>query len=285
MVATAAFVLASVSGASAGSGRAPTSFSRCAISRVTAPWRTAVSRRRNSSSCCRWIRSRWRVRSPIRSQTCASKNQSERYISAYQVRSSAPPGTGASWNGSPKSTSRTPPKGSDRPRASRSARSMPSMTSALTIEISSMISTSSAPSSVRSSRSWYSRELPIRPTGSRRREWMVCPPTLRAATPVGATTATFRCSTATIRWSTVDLPVPARPVTSSGDWSSSAIASITACWAGVSVTSSAALTRSPPPAGRAAPRVGRGSGARPRAGSATAPPQPPRRVRPRPAAR
>ena len=53
----------------------------------------------------------------------------------------------------------------------------------------------------------------MRPMGSRNSEWMVWPSTLRAATPVGAHTAIcLRVFHA--RWfSTVDLPVPARPVT------------------------------------------------------------------------
>ena len=50
------------------------------------------------------------------------------------------------------------------------------------------------------------------PIGRRNSEWMVCPPTLRAATPVGAaiTICLLVCQD---RWfSSVDLPVPARPV-------------------------------------------------------------------------
>src|SRR3954452_24388330 len=57
----------------------------------------------------------------------------------------------------------------------------------------------------------------ITPIGKRNSEWMVCPPTFSAATPVGAAMTTFfevfqeRCS------SSVDLPVPARPVTKMWD--------------------------------------------------------------------
>jgi hypothetical protein len=51
------------------------------------------------------------------------------------------------------------------------------------------------------------------PIGSRNSEWMVCPPTLSAATPVGAQ-MTICLLVFQFKWlSSVDLPVPARPVT------------------------------------------------------------------------
>ena len=51
------------------------------------------------------------------------------------------------------------------------------------------------------------------PIGSRKSEWIVCPPTLSAATPVGAQITTC-FEVFHDRWlSSVDLPVPARPVT------------------------------------------------------------------------
>jgi hypothetical protein len=51
------------------------------------------------------------------------------------------------------------------------------------------------------------------PIGSRKSEWMVWPSTLSAATPVGAQTAIclLVCQARCCR--SVDLPVPARPVT------------------------------------------------------------------------
>ena len=49
--------------------------------------------------------------------------------------------------------------------------------------------------------------------GKPKKEWMVWPPTLTAASPVGART-TISSETRSLRQvSNVDLPVPARPVT------------------------------------------------------------------------
>src|SRR3989338_3510014 len=52
---------------------------------------------------------------------------------------------------------------------------------------------------------------------NRKKEWMVCPRTLTAATPVGASTTIFLevCSRKYCR--SVDFPVPALPVTKTGD--------------------------------------------------------------------
>jgi hypothetical protein len=47
----------------------------------------------------------------------------------------------------------------------------------------------------------------------RQKEWIVCPWTFSAATPVGAITATFLSVISRKHFSNVDLPVPARPVT------------------------------------------------------------------------
>ena len=49
---------------------------------------------------------------------------------------------------------------------------------------------------------------------------MVCPPTRRAATPVGATTTRFFLSFSGMMWINVDFPVPAEPVTkrTGGGW-------------------------------------------------------------------
>ena len=121
------------------------------------------------------------------SHTFASKNHIERYTSVKYARSSPSPGTGASWYGSPNSTTCTPPNGScGLRRAWRSARSIASMRSALTIETSSMTSVSMDDSSLRNCSDCRMSWSAITPIGSRNSEWMVCPPTLRAATPVGA---------------------------------------------------------------------------------------------------
>ena len=62
----------------------------------------------------------------------------------------------------------------------------------------------------RPARSSWSAMTPI---GSRNSEWIVCPPTFSAATPVGAQITTC-FEVFQDRWfSSVDLPVPARPVT------------------------------------------------------------------------
>src|SRR3989338_3002618 len=52
---------------------------------------------------------------------------------------------------------------------------------------------------------------------NRKKEWMVCPRTVTAATPVGASTTIFLevCPRKYCR--SVDLPVPALPVTKTGD--------------------------------------------------------------------
>ena len=51
------------------------------------------------------------------------------------------------------------------------------------------------------------------PIGSRNSEWIVCPSTFSAATPVGAQTAICFCVFQARCCSSVDFPVPARPVT------------------------------------------------------------------------
>ena len=48
--------------------------------------------------------------------------------------------------------------------------------------------------------------------GNPNMEWIVTPPALIAATPVGATTTTFLLVCSTIRFSSVVFPVPAFPV-------------------------------------------------------------------------
>ena len=50
------------------------------------------------------------------------------------------------------------------------------------------------------------------PIGSWNREWMVCPPTCSAATPVGAAIASVLLVAEARCWSSVDFPVPARLV-------------------------------------------------------------------------
>ncbi len=60
---------------------------------------------------------------------------------------------------------------------------------------------------------WSMSWSAMTPIGRRNSEWMVCPPTLSAATPVGAQITICFC-VCQLRWlSSVDLPVPARPVT------------------------------------------------------------------------
>ena len=68
-------------------------------------------------------------------------------------------------------------------------------------------------SSLRSSGTWSIAWSAITPIGSRKSEWMVCPPTLRAATPVGAAITTCFEVFHDKWFRSVDLPVPARPVT------------------------------------------------------------------------
>jgi hypothetical protein len=87
------------------------------------------------------------------------------------------------------------------------------MRSAFTMEISSITSVSIALRSLRSWGFWSIGWSAMTPMGSRNREWIVCPPTLRAATPVGAA-MTICFDVFHARWfRSVDLPVPARPVT------------------------------------------------------------------------
>ena len=71
-------------------------------------------------------------------------------------------------------------------RAWRSERSMASIRSALTIETSSITRVSMVLSSLRSSAFCSMSWSAMSPIDSRNSEWIVCPPTLRAATPVGA---------------------------------------------------------------------------------------------------
>ena len=67
--------------------------------------------------------------------------------------------------------------------------------------------------SLRTASFWSISWSAMTPIGSRNSEWMVCPPTFSAATPVGAQ-ITICLPVFQFRWfSSVDLPVPARPVT------------------------------------------------------------------------
>ena len=115
---------------------------------------------------------------------------------------------------------------------------MASMRSALTIETSSTTSVSIALSSLRSSGGWSSSWSAMTPIGSRNSEWMVCPPTLSAATPVGAQIASVWLECHERYSSSVDLPVPARPVTKM----CSRVVSIAATTAACSGDSSGRLT-------------------------------------------
>ncbi len=109
---------------------------------------------------------------------------------------------------------RTPPNGSrGRLRLKRRDWSIAHMMSERTIDTSSMTSSSS---------SFMMRALRLRRRASSRRmrrggkpknEWMVWPPTLIAASPVGATTTISPATSSRRPLRSVDLPVPARPVT------------------------------------------------------------------------
>ena len=107
----------------------------------------------------------------------------------------------------------TPPNGSrGRPRLTRSDWSMAHMMSERTIDTSSM---------TRNLRRRMTRPLRLRRMSSGRirrggkpkKEWMVWPPTLTAARPVGATITISSATRSRRHLSSVDLPVPARPVT------------------------------------------------------------------------
>ena len=109
--------------------------------------------------------------------------------------------------------SRTPPNGSrERPRLIRNDWSMAHIMSERTIETSSMTS------SLRRRMTPPLRERlmssgRISRGGRPKKEWIVWPPTLTAASPVGASTATSSVMRSRSPRRSVDLPVPARPVT------------------------------------------------------------------------
>ena len=90
---------------------------------------------------------------------------------------------------------------------------MASSRSALTIDTSSTTSVSMVLSSLRRSLLWSISWSAMTPIGSRNSEWMVWPPTLSAATPVGAQITSCLEVFQERYSSSVDLPVPARPVT------------------------------------------------------------------------
>ena len=90
---------------------------------------------------------------------------------------------------------------------------MASIRSAFTIEISSMTSVSIAFMILRAGSDCSSSLSAMSPIGRRNSEWIVCPSTFSAATPVGAHTAICFCVFQARCCSSVDLPVPARPVT------------------------------------------------------------------------
>ena len=210
--------------------RAPVSLRIRAISAVTRPCRTAFSMRLERRSCWRWMSTSSRMRSsapydptsmrpsppsrrptPSRRRTTTS-GSGRRSRRARRRRG----GTGASWYGSPNMHDLHAAErlGASLPRpGAATGRSRPCR-SALTIEISSITSVSIALRILRSRRrTGRSRWSAMTPIGSRNSEWIVCPSTLSAATPVGAQIAICfdvfhaRC------FSSVDLPVPARPVT------------------------------------------------------------------------
>ena len=109
--------------------------------------------------------------------------------------------------------SRTPPNGSRaRPRLRRSDWSMAHMMSERTIDTSSM-TRSLRPRMMRALRLRRMSSLRTRRGGRPKNEWMVWPPTLTAASPVGATTTILSSRRSLTHLSSVDLPVPALPVT------------------------------------------------------------------------
>ena len=145
-------------------------------------------------------------------KTRALKNQGLSYRVAKASRSWGET-TGGSWCRSPKKIICTPPKG--RPGSGphlRRKMSMASTTSARTMEISSMMTVRSLRnrlppekrSTVAGKSTWG---------GKRKKEWMVCPPTCTAATPVGASTTALPRMRERMWRSKVDFPVPALPVT------------------------------------------------------------------------
>ena len=75
-----------------------------------------------------------------------------------------------------------------------------------------MMSVSTVRSSVFSLSLWRSGEFAMTPRCSFSSEWIVCPPTFSAATPVGAVMTMFFEVRAARWFRSVDLPVPARPV-------------------------------------------------------------------------
>ncbi len=130
----------------------------------------------------------------------------------------------------------TPPNGMSVLNASRRRSSIASKRSALTIDISSIMSVS-----IRLRRE-HTREflgnLPLRcSSGARRnRECIVCPLTFKAAMPVGAATTDF-FFVFSLKWRRRTLfPVPARPVMKRCWWDCS-ITSNKACCSGLSVIS------------------------------------------------
>ena len=133
------------------------------------------------------------------------------------MRSSSGVTTGVSCCRSPIISSCTPPKGLLCSRKRRSTESMASSRSLRTIDISSMMSRSSEEMMRRFSLLKSNLLLICAlgtngEKGSWKKEWMVTPSALIAATPVGATTTDRLrlCSTTAFR--NVVLPVPALPV-------------------------------------------------------------------------
>ena len=138
--------------------------------------------------------------------------------------------TGGSWSISPIIRSCTPPNSNWFRRTVRSTASMASITSARTMLISSITRSSSLRISWSLSRrkGRVEREggsstciqgsrgasvgTTIGPKGSWKKECMVTPPALMAATPVGASTAICLGARRTSSRRKVVFPVPARPV-------------------------------------------------------------------------
>mmetsp|Transcript_16876 Transcript_16876/g.33589 ORF Transcript_16876/g.33589 Transcript_16876/m.33589 type:complete len:254 (-) Transcript_16876:593-1354(-) len=182
---------------------------------VSLPTLTLLSRSTNAVLSCLWTSFSTMISSTSSSHTGESKANGRH----------APPSRdiGGSWKKSPKKITRIPPKGK--------SRNWPSFLTALATP--SSVSRSSEDNMLHSSTirtSWSMRRtasalLLTRPITDARDPvpspipkcpWSVLPPTLIAATPVGAHTATpvfWRRSSWTRNRSRYDLPVPAGPVT------------------------------------------------------------------------
>ena len=133
------------------------------------------------------------------------------------MRSSSGVTTGVSCAKSPIISNCIPPKGSPCSRNLRNTASIASSKSARTIDISSIISKSDEAiiflfSLLKSNLLSTLAPGTYGENGNWKNEWMVTPPALMAATPVGATTIGLLRDCSTTAFRNVVFPVPALPV-------------------------------------------------------------------------